>query len=130
MIKWCEPQVYTVFLGDSHPFCKKLFLSLLLKEVKAIPNRYILYKMNKAARFSFVLFCSLTPCGVSGLKLRQTAGQRQLSESHPTWGEWIEICRGARPSGAGLSHPTWGEWIEILLNSLVWRIIIVSPHVG
>ena len=57
---------------------------------------------------------SLTPHGVSGLKLPFCLFIAKTSESHPAWGEWIEISTDSCPdASAALSHPAWGEWIEI-----------------
>ena len=80
----------------------------------------------------------LTPHGVSGLKSDSCAPGRCSRQSHPAWGEWIEIplfrhCPGdpgltphgvsglkfasaAHPRAYRLSHPAWGEWIEIICN--------------
>ena len=38
------------------------------------------------------IFTSLTPHGVSGLKLDELRRSRATSTSHPTRGEWIEMC--------------------------------------
>ena len=60
------------------------------------------------------IISSLTPHGVSGLKLLDRNAQLHAEESHPTRGEWIEmlICVNNLTRFAS-SHPTRGEWIEM-----------------
>ena len=41
----------------------------------------------------------LTPHGVSGLKFVEVQNLISQLESHPAWGEWIEIWRGDTKAG-------------------------------
>ena len=38
----------------------------------------------------------LTPHGVSGLKLHREGPRQLIEQSHPAWGEWIEIRHGVQ----------------------------------
>ena len=59
-------------------------------------------------------FCSRSPHGERGLKFVQNDIEREIVESLPAWGAWIEIKRIASVVDAKYkSLPAWGAWIEI-----------------
>ena len=55
----------------------------------------------------------LSPCGESGLKWKRCSACPGTAASLPVWGEWIEMVLSVRDGGVGESLPVWGEWIEM-----------------
>ena len=55
----------------------------------------------------------LSPHGESGLKSRFISSIKNVIESLPARGEWIEIFRFIFSISDTLSLPARGEWIEI-----------------
>ena len=56
--------------------------------------------------------------------------KREITESPPVWGAWIEIYDIWGQVRPRLSPPVWGAWIEIMGSNDLDRLEQVAPRMG